>query len=282
MVGPPGDFQGPPPPPDENEAAATAAAPPPDETQPRCQRCGAPHDPFQEYCLECGARLARARPGWSLWRRETWTRDSPFWFWAAFLGLLAIALVTGAIVLAATGDEQEAAPTTAPGTTMLTEPTLATTEPLPTTVTPPTFTGTTDLTTTFPTTGLTTTGFTTTGFTTTGTTTGFTTTTQPTTTTTTTTTGSTATWPSGRSAYTVIVGSFREARGRGPAETRATQARNAGLTQVGIIRSSDYSSLRPGWYAVFTGIFDTRAEAMTRLSQARTTYPGAYVRHVRP
>lgn len=276
MAGPPGDFQGPPPPPDD--AAPTAAAPPPPEEAqgPVCHRCGAPHDPFQEYCLECGARLTRPQAG-SVWRRETWTRDSPFWFWAAFLGLLAIALVTGAIVLAATGDDPEAAPTTAPTISTIIDPTTGvTTEPLPNTVTPPTFTGTTTGV-TFPTTGLTTTGFTNTL--TTGTTTTTTTTTTPTTTTG---TGSTATWPAGRTAYTVIVGSFRESRGRGPAETRASQARNAGLSQVGIIRSSDFSSLRPGWYAVFTGIFDSRADATTRLSQARATYPGAYLRHVRP
>ena len=276
MAGPPGDIHGPPPPPGDAPTTVTGA-PPPEEAQLRCHRCGAPHDPFQEYCLECGARLARTQPGWSVWRRDTWTRDSPFWFWAAFLGLLAIALVTGAIVLAATGDDEDAAPTTGPGTTILTDPaTGATTEPLPETVTPPTFTGTTDV--TFPTTGLTTTG-TTTGFTTT---TGTTTTTTGTTTTTTTGGGSAATWPAAQSGYTVIVGSFRESRGRGPAETRATQARNAGLSQVGIIRSSDFSSLRPGWYAVFTGIFDSRSDALTRLSQARGTYPTAYLRHVRP
>ncbi len=279
MSGPPGDFQGPPPPPEDEAATAAAPPPPPEETQPVCHRCGAPHDPFQEYCLECGARLAR--PAGSTW---IWTRDSPFWFWAAFLGLLAIALVTGAIVLAATGDDPEAAPTTAPGTTLLTEPTTdVTTEPLPDTVKPPTLTGTTTTDVTFPTTtGLTPTFTNTATFPTTTTTPTFTTTTQPTTTTTTTTPGSAATWPAGRTAYTVIVGSYRESRGRAPAEARATQARNAGLSQVGVIRSSDFSSLRPGWYAVFTGIFDSRSDAMTRLTQARRTYPTAYLRYVRP
>lgn len=277
MAGPPGDIHGPPPPPDD--AAREVGESRPQQEQPVCHRCGAPHDPFQEYCLECGARLTPRRAG-SIWRRETWTRDSPFWFWAAFLGLLAIALITGAIVLAATRDDDEPTAQTGPTTATLTLPTTgATTEPLPDTVTPPTFTGTTDV--TFPTTG-TTTGFTTTGFTTTGFTTTTGTTTTTTQTTTTTPTGSTATWPPTRSAYTVIVGSFRESRGRGPAETRAAQARNAGLTQVGIIRSSDFSSLRPGWYSVFTGIFDTRAEATTRLSQARATYRDAYLRYVRP
>ncbi len=276
MAGPPGDIHGPAPP---DDAATEVGESPPPQGQPVCHRCGAPHDPFQEYCLECGARLTPRRAG-SIWRRETWTRDSPFWFWAAFLGLLAIALITGAIVLAATSDDDEPTAQTGPTTTSLTLPTTAaTTEPLPETVTPPTFTGTTDV--TFPTTG-TTTGFTTTGFTTTGFTTTTGTTTTTTQATTTTPTGSTATWPPTRSAYTVIVGSFRESRGRGPAETRATQARNAGLTQVGIIRSSNFSSLRPGWYSVFTGIFDTRAEATTRLSQARATYRDAYLRYVRP
>jgi hypothetical protein len=268
MAGPPGEYQGPPSPPHDETAAG---APPPGIEQPHCPRCGAPHDPFQEYCLECGARLTRTPEGRSVWRRETWTRDSPFWFWAAFLGLLAIALITGAIVLAA--DDDESAEATSPGTTIpLTDVTTGvTTEPLPTTVQPPTLTGTTS--TTFPTT----TGFTTTGQTTTGTT-STTTTTQ----TTTTGTGPVATWPAGRTAYTVIVGSFREARGRAPAEARATEARNAGLDQVGILRSSDYSSLEPGWYAVFTGIFDSRSQAESRLSTARATYPTAYLRHVRP
>ncbi len=256
---------GPPPPPE--------AGPPPSEEPPRCQRCGAPHDPYQEYCLECGARLARLAPaGRSVWRREMWTRDSPLWFWATFLALLLVALIAGAIVLAATRGDEEAAPTTdtaGPATSVLTEPTdtfgtdtIIDTETLPGTDTVTTGTLTVP---TLPTTG-----------------TNSVTPTPP--------SpppagdaGRVISWPASQSGYTVILSSIRESSGRAAAESKAREALGKGLTEVGILSSSDYSSLNSGYFVVFTGIHDTEAEGRTALATVRRSgYPIAYLREIEP
>ena len=245
----------------------------PPEHPYRCPRCGAPHDPYQEYCLECGARLARYYPqSRSVWRREMWTRESPLWFLAAFAALLLGALVAGAIVLAATNDEeggnrraQRGQTTVAlPPATDVTTPTLEPTA----TIQPPTAT-------TVPTFETATTRTTTTG-------------------TTTTTTGTTTTldgggggtviaWPTGRRGYTVVLASLPAARGREAAEAKAEQAIDAGLTEVGVLNSSDYSSLRQGYWVVFSGVHDTVQEAREARAEARSAgYPLAYPREISP
>ena len=227
---------------------------------PRCPRCGAPHDPLQEYCLECGLRLVPL-PGATFTRETIWTRDSPIWLWLALAALLAVALAAGAIVaLAATDDDDQAAggsvPTT--GQTTPVSPTTTTEGPTLDTLTSPTITitgpTTNGTTTTFP---MTTTGTTTTG------------------------TGGTISWPVGEDGFTVVLRSTPTSEGRGPAESAAQQAKNNGLPEVGILESSDFSSLNPGYYVTFTGIYDTENEAENALPRARTSgFPTAYVREV--
>jgi hypothetical protein len=242
----------PPPPPPE-------AAPPPPEPQPgACPNCGAPHDVYQEYCLECGRRLPGAYvPGRYT---EVWRRDSPIWLWAALAALLLVALVSGAVVaLAATDDDKNAGPSnsipvvsTAPSTTstvgvVTTPPTI--------TINPPT--------TTLGTTTFSTTTFGTTTFGTTSTTTGY------------------LQWPSGKNGFTVVLKSVPTSNGRGGAENAANKAKSNGLPQVGILNSSDYSSMNPGYYVTFTGIYDTASQADAALPNARSKgFPTAYVRRV--
>lgn len=245
----------PPRPPPPVEPGPPQAGPPPPE-QGLCPRCGAPYDPYQEYCLECGLRL----PSPYGVRGEMWTRESPLWLWAALAALLLVALVAGAIVaVAATRGDEESEPkasipvvTTGPGTTgtvgVITQPPTVTINP-PTT----TFATTSTLSTT-----------------TLGTTTG------------TTTTGGTVTWPAGKDGFSVFLRSVPTSEGRSAADAEAARARNRGLPQVGVLNSSDYSSLRPGYWVVFTGIYDTQQQANAALPNARSRgYPLAYVREVR-
>ena len=242
----------PPPPPPPPEAAPPPAAPEPG----RCPNCGAPHDVYQEYCLECGRRLPGAYVGGRY--AEVWRRDSPIWLWAALAALLLVALVSGAVVaLAATDDGKSSEPatsipvSTAPSTTstvgvVTTPPTI--------TINPPT--------------------------TTLGTTT-FSTTTFGTTTFGTTTTGSNVTWPMSKDGFTVVLKSVPTSNGRSQAEAAADKARTNGLPQVGILNSSDFSSLNPGYYVTFTGIYDTESQANAALPNARSKgFPTAYVREV--
>jgi hypothetical protein len=262
----PPSRESPPPPPEQG--------PPPGPAEPelRCPRCGAPHERDQEYCLECGLRLV---PLPAFYRRlEVWSRDSPVWLWAALVALLAVALVAGAIVAAAAaGDDDEEGSrasvpvvTTSPTTTdtvgVITDPgtiTLDTTGPLTTTTGP----------------------FTTTLLPTTSTL--QTTTTLPTTTTspTTTTPSGTISWPAGKDGWTVILKSVPTSDGRSEADAAAQDALDAGLPEVGVLDSSNYSSLNPGYYATFTGVYDTRDEAINALPRARNSgFPLAYAREV--
>jgi hypothetical protein len=242
----------PPPPPPPVE-------PPPPAPDLLCPRCGAPHDLYQEYCLECGLRLPPAFPV----RREIWTRESPVWLWAALLALLLVAAAAGAIVaVAATGDDEKSAnrTTSQAATSAATIPIIPTGETI--TIAPPTTTGIATL----PTTSI-------------ATTTGLTTTTA-TTTTGTTTTGLT-TWPAGKDGFTIVLKSVPTSQGRGDADAAAQTARSNGLPQVGVLNSSDFSSLTPGYYVAFTGIYDTEAQAVAALPNARSKgFPTAYVREV--
>jgi hypothetical protein len=244
----------PPPPPPPSEAA-----PPPPPPEPgRCPNCGAPHDVYQEYCLECGRRLPGAYVGGRY--AEVWRRDSPIWLWAALAALLLVALVSGAVVaLAATDDGKNSQPassipvvSTAPSTTdtvgVVTQPPTITINPPTTTLSTTTFSTTTFGTTTFGTT---------------------------------TTTGSNVTWPPNKDGFTVVLKSVPTSNGRSQAESAANKARTNGLSQVGILNSSDFSSLNPGYYVTFTGIYDTESQANAALPNARSKgFPTAYAREV--
>lgn len=244
----------PPPPPGTEEPA---------EPERRCPRCAEPYEERQEYCLNCGLRLVPL-PG-AFMAREVWSRESPIWLWLALAALTIVALAGALVAVAATSDEQQGSPvvTTGPGSTQtigtLTGPATLTIGPPPTTATTPTIPTTTIL----PTTTL------------------ATTTTVPTTTTTPTTSGAIISWPSGRDGYTVVLRSTPKSDGRGPADAAAQRAINAGLPEVGVLDSSAYSSLRPGYYVTFTGIYDTLNEAEAALPRARSSgFPLAYVRQV--
>ena len=88
-------------------------------------------------------------------------------------------------------------------------------------------------------------------------------------------------WPRGRSGYTVVLASTPSSVGRGPATKLARRASAAGLAEVGVIVSSEYASLHPGYYVVFSGIHDTPrdAEAGVRVARERG-YRKAYTRQL--
>lgn len=190
-----------------------------------CPRCGAPHDAEQEYCVECGYRLGP----------PTGARGTLAAGWRSRLFLAFLVAVGGtvaAIVLGNAGAGNETIVATEGG-----PPHLPTTSPVTTTVALPNVPA--------------------------GTPTGppATPTQPPPATRTPPATGALTTWPGARSGFTVIVESVPRSAGRSLALARAREASRAGLTQVGVIDSGSYSSLHPGYYVVFSGIYSSQSEA---------------------
>ena len=224
---------------------------------PQCPRCGATRGPGQEYCLECGQRLqpaggvfGRLAGAWQ--RRFSWYPGD--WIWPVLLFLvIAVAGATAAIVLADAGAENNTlvatqsgvprAPTTAPETATVALPTVPAGTPsgAPSTPTAPP-----PATTTAP---------------------------RP---------GALMPWPAGQSGYTVVLESIPASPdGRALALERARSASRAGLPQVGVLDSSRYSSLHPGYSVVFSGIYDSREEADRAQAAANAKgFSAAYVRQI--
>ncbi len=215
----------------------------------RCPRCGTPYEPLQEYCLECGQRLPAGRglvgslaTAWQ--RRFAWYPGD--WIWPALL-LLLLAAASTAIALAASAARRASTPTLAPQTTGAAG---TATRPQPTTPQPTVSTG--------------------------GPSTSTPTTTTPPPTTSPAPSGPIS-WPGGTSGYTVVLESIPSSSSRGAALGRAREADRAGLPQVGVLLSSDYASLHPGYWVVFSGVYSSRDEAQSAVPTARADgFPGAY------
>jgi hypothetical protein len=230
---------------DERETAISAA----DET---CPRCGAAREPDQRYCLECGlvlpevtGRLPSLRRRWI--RRLGWYPGD--WIWVSLLTLVvATAGAASAIVLTRHVNDSAGPIFTATSSVSVTEPT-----PVPTATTP-----TVD-TTTLPTAP------------------------EPTTTPTKPTGPKNGRfpWPRNQNGWTIVLVSYPKVSGRPSALQTADKAARSGLHQVGVLDSSLYASLQPGYYVVFTGVYPAKADADAAVATARQAgFGGAYSRQI--
>jgi hypothetical protein len=222
-----------------------------------CPRCGSAHGPLQEYCLECGQRLpvtpgvgASLATAWG--RRTTWYAGD--WVWPALAALVVAVLAAVAVVAVRVTDKESA------------EAFLTATEPA---VAPPVTAAETargsetapeaglratlpELSETEPVP------------------------TQPAAAP----RGQLAKWPPGTDGFTVVLASVPDG-GRVSATQRAKQASAKGLPEVGVVSSSEYSSLHPGYLVVFSGVYATRSEAEAAIENARAKgYNDAYAAQV--
>lgn len=84
-------------------------------------------------------------------------------------------------------------------------------------------------------------------------------------------------WPAGTSAWTVILASAGD---HSSAENVAARALAAGLEGVGVLNSSDHSSLRAGYWVAYTGVLG-KDDAARRQGEARAAgFSDAYARFV--
>lgn len=238
----------PPPQPGQLVAAAPAAA------ATKCPNCGSPAEQGQEMCIVCGSRIATIPPAT--------TGTSRGWRMPAAIAGLAVLLIGVAVAFAVVeltrdddvkkDDVADLAPTTStappagpPPTTPPPASTPPTTpEPIPTTPeTTPEDPATPPD--------------------------------QP---------GSPQTsgpaeWPDGTTAFTVVLVS---ATSRNAADSKAEQAIQRGI-DAGVLRSDDFSTLRPGFWVVFAGQFDTSEEATRAADRyAEQGFGGGYPREVKP
>jgi hypothetical protein len=82
-------------------------------------------------------------------------------------------------------------------------------------------------------------------------------------------------WP-GTGGYTLILASLPVSGGPAAAKKQALGALRRGLDQVGVLVSSSYASLHPGYYVVFGGVYESDEEAQADLQAARRFFPSAY------
>jgi hypothetical protein len=89
-------------------------------------------------------------------------------------------------------------------------------------------------------------------------------------------------WPAGQDGWTIALASLPQTGGRRAAVARARDARKRRLPSVGVLDSSRYASLHPGYWLVFTGIYTSEAEATSSLRPARAFSRTATVRRIVP
>ena len=89
-------------------------------------------------------------------------------------------------------------------------------------------------------------------------------------------------WPRARDGWTIVLASIPKGKGRDGAVAVAQQARTRGLPRVGVLDSSRFASLRPGYWMTFTGLYQSEAEATGSLRRARAAVKGARVQRIEP
>jgi hypothetical protein len=91
-----------------------------------------------------------------------------------------------------------------------------------------------------------------------------------------------AEWPTDEDGWTIALAAVPQTAGRATAVARARTARSKGLPQVGVLDSSRFASLHPGYWIVFSGVYSSEAEATSALEDARRGSRTAVVRRVVP
>jgi hypothetical protein len=208
-----------------------------------CPACGARTEPLQEYCLDCGSRIVPGRRLSSLghaWERRFGRYPGDWLLVSLLLAAVAAGSATAGIVSRRDTGNAGTRTLVATSRVVAAPPTPVAVETAPQPKSKPT---TVPAPTTKP-------------------------------------ANEPATWPN-RNGYTVVVASI-PARGSGldDARSKAKAARAARVGDVGILVSSRFASLHPGYYVVFAGVYDSLEEAQTAANRLAGRYPNAYARQI--
>jgi hypothetical protein len=88
------------------------------------------------------------------------------------------------------------------------------------------------------------------------------------------------TWPAREEGWTIVIVSVPKVQGRQAAVDVASAARARGLQRVGVLDSSRFASLHPGYWLVFSDRYASEAEATSALMKARTFTKSARVQRI--
>ena len=210
-----------------------------------CPRCGAHVEPGQEYCLECGLRQPGAGIAASVgtaWQQRV-RRRLPGWLLPILAALLVAAVMTGVAILISRGNDEGQEVINATGPSSISTPTTETTP------TEPATTATTETETTP-------------------------TETEPPP------APQLVDWPPSQNGYTIVIASLPASGGRAQAVRKAREVLASKLPEVGVIDSGEFSSLHPGYYVVFSGVYPSEEEATGQLQRAKAVFPLAYTRQI--
>ncbi len=88
--------------------------------------------------------------------------------------------------------------------------------------------------------------------------------------------GGSSDWPSGTTAWTAILSSVRS-----ESDARAAKARVASSGEpAGVLFSSDFPGLRPGYWVVYSGSFPAESAAEAHARDLSGSWPGAYAKRI--
>jgi SPOR domain len=88
-------------------------------------------------------------------------------------------------------------------------------------------------------------------------------------------------WPSGTSGYTVQLQKLAQAGTSASAvEAAKTSASAKGAKAVGALKSEEFTSLTAGSYVIYSGVYNSKAQAEKALAGLKQSFPSAAVIHV--
>ena len=86
-------------------------------------------------------------------------------------------------------------------------------------------------------------------------------------------------WPR-RDGYTIVLAALPTTGGAKAARARALAAARSGVPDVGVLASSRYASLHPGYWIVFSGVYPRLDEALAGLPRAARYARSAYAQQI--
>ena len=82
-------------------------------------------------------------------------------------------------------------------------------------------------------------------------------------------------WPDGKEGFTVEIGSLPKQGTTGEqVEAAKSDATDKGASDVGALDSDDFGSLPSGNYVIYSGVYDTKADATKALKAVKSDFPG--------